>query len=319
MDNIAIFNLNVRGGLRDSVKCKTLLDENLNKIIMFQETHLEQGDQEDFKDTLNKSWGEDKGRAFFSHNTHNSAGLVTIIPITECINYISHEEIFPGRILSVRIEMNGEEINILNLYNFTTSYFKQQVDIFNTLKSLSQEDTYIISGDSNSIMSLELDRKSPNNVPFYTRKSSEELNTVCEVLGVVDVWRVLNPELRKYTWRERRGRGVCFSRIDQIFISESLLNTVESCRITPAAFSDHSSINLNFVKLNTEEKKRSFWKFNNDLLLEEEYVKNIKNIINECRKNYLNPNNFQVTWACLKSEIRGESIRFDSYRKKNVN
>ena len=105
MDNIGIFNLNVRGGLKDSIKCTTLLNENLNKIIMFQESHLARRDEAAFNEILNKSWGEDRATAFFSHHTHDSAGLVTIIPNNDDIKIISHKEIIPGRILSVRIEI----------------------------------------------------------------------------------------------------------------------------------------------------------------------------------------------------------------------
>ena len=50
-----------------------------------------------------------------------------------------------------------------------------------------------------------------------------------------------------------------------------MLNMLASCEIKPEAFTDHSSVCLNFVALNTEEKKKSYWKFNNDLLLEPEY------------------------------------------------
>ncbi len=64
----------------------------------------------------------------------------------------------------------------------------------------------------------------------------EEVKTMLESFNLVDSWRVLYPDVRRYTWHARGSA----SRLDYLFISEHLLNVISVVDINPGLFSDHS-------------------------------------------------------------------------------
>ncbi len=61
-----------------------------------------------------------------------------------------------------------------------------------------------------------------------------------------------------------------------------MLNDINNC--TSGLHSDHSILKLD---LNTDKhnRDRGFWKFNNDLLHDKDYVHLIKKIISDCKRN----------------------------------
>ncbi len=58
-----------------------------------------------------------------------------------------------------------------------------------------------------------------------------------ESFNLVDAWRVLNPDVRRYTWHPR---------LDYLFISEHLLNIINTVDINPGDFSDHCILQASF-------------------------------------------------------------------------
>ena len=94
--------------------------------------------------------------------------------------------------------------------------------------------------------------------------------------GLVDAFRELNPNERKFTWKQwgsnKRGR------LDYFLVSNTLLPYIESAKITSGSFSDHSLILLD-VDFTRFQQGRGFWKLNNSLLMDKHYVDMIKNTI----------------------------------------
>ncbi len=101
-----------------------------------------------------------------------------------------------------------------------------------------------------------------------------EIQAMLDVFNLVDTWRAVNPNSRRYTWH---ARGIS-SRVDYLFISEHLLNEVNECKINPGLHSDHSilSLELNTNKIN---RGKGLWKFNLKLLKDMDYVKLVKNTV----------------------------------------
>ena len=166
--------------------------------------------------------GEGNFEIFLSPHTNKSAGVLTILPINDQVKFIETKELLPGRILNVIVEMNGETVNIINAYNFATDHYKDQVTFFNISKQLDHTENHIIGGDINALMCIEKDRRSANKISYYGVKASSDFVNICEQLEVVDVYRLLNPHRKAYTWREKRRKCVCFSRIDYFLVSESI-------------------------------------------------------------------------------------------------
>ncbi len=133
------------------------------------------------------------------------------------------------------------------------------------------ENENIIIGDVNFYMNPELDKQkcmtSKDNNPAFR----QEMNMLLESLNLADCWRIQNPNSRRYTWHSR-GKS---SRLDYFFISEHLLNDINKCSFETGLHSDHSIVNLELHN-NKSNKGRGFWKFNNDLLHDKEFVELIK-------------------------------------------
>ena len=173
--------LNVRGGLRDNiVKRESILSENKHVTLLLQEVHLVATDLDDFKQTVNKIWGEGNFEIYLSPHTNKSAGVLTLLPINDQVKFIETKELLPGRILNVIVEMNGETVNIINAYNYTTDHYKDQVTFFNILKQLDHTENYIIGGDINALMCIEKDRRSANKISYYGVKASSDFVNTCD-------------------------------------------------------------------------------------------------------------------------------------------
>lgn len=63
-----------------------------------------------------------------------------------------------------------------------------------------------------------------------------------EGLCLVDIWRLVNPSSRKYTFYSNCHK--MYSRIDFALISKSLVDSVVDCEIGAIAISDHTTVEL---------------------------------------------------------------------------
>ena len=153
-----------------------------------------------------------------------------------------------------------------------------------------------------------------------------------EVSKLKDVWRELNPNDRKFTWR--RFNSVQQGRLDYFLISENLLSNTALTLIEPGYRSDHSIITITININKNGPKQRTHWKFNNSLLRDFQYIEAIKKIITDIKKQYsalvYNRDNIDkidckslelvindaLFLDTLLMEIRGKTIAYSSYKKK---
>ena len=104
---------------------------------------------------------------------------------------------------------------------------------------------------------------------------------------------------------------------------------VVDAEIIPGYRTDHSGITLK-LKLLESERGKGYWKFNNTLLKDNEYVTLIKNTIEDVKKTYVNNGNDvniandeiqfnindQLFLETLLMMIRGNTIKYSSEKKK---
>lgn len=88
-----------------------------------------------------------------------------------------------------------------------------------------------------------------------------------------DMFREMYPEKRAYTWR--KFNTVKQARLDYFLITEDFLIDVKDIVIAPGYRSDHSLVTLS-IKKEQFKRDRSFWKFNNSLLKDSDYIIEIK-------------------------------------------
>ena len=83
----------------------------------------------------------------------------------------------------------------------------------------------------------------------------------------------VNLEKRQYTWKKLHPLKQ--ARLDYILISESLFVDTESSNIEPGYRTDHAAVNVCF-KFEKHTKGKSYWKFNNSLLKDPDYITTVK-------------------------------------------
>lgn len=165
-------------------------------------------------------------------------------------------------------------------------------------------------------------------------KSRETVLSMITHCSLVDCFRELNFDLKAYTWRKKNTNKQ--SRLDFFLISETFLTEVAETKILPGYRIDHSMIYLK-MEFGKFKKGHSYWKFNNSLLHDREYVNTIKNLIMQVKLQYAaeiqlydlpisdipNENlllviNDQLFLEVLLMEIRGKTISYASYLKKKL-
>ena len=67
-----------------------------------------------------------------------------------------------------------------------------------------------------------------------------------------DIWRVQNPETRRYTWRKNIYTGIQQSRIDYWIVPNSYMYRTTDINIEPGVYSDHSIIGEEFGEKKTD-------------------------------------------------------------------
>ena len=176
------------------------------------------------------------------------------------------------------------------------------------------EGKQIIAGDFNLIQSQQLDsfdRKTEGN-----KRAAKILEIIKEELNMVDVWRMQNPDITKYTCTKHNKNSdeTTMSRIDFFLVSQQLLGNVIKSDIIPGFKSDHA---VPYIIINRELASTGpgFWRLNVSLLSDTDYVDAIRKIINEEKaKTY---ETIIDKWVFIKAKIRGYTIQVSSRKKKS--
>ena len=123
-----------------------------------------------------------------------------------------------------------------------------------------------------------------------------------EDLELVDIWRVRNPTFRQFTWRCKTPLKM--RHLDFFLISDTLQSSVSLCKILNPLESDHSPVKIR-LKSPYTVKGLGYWKFNNSLLDDNNFVQNMKQVINEIIPLMDNYNDPRIGWEYLKLKMRG--------------
>ena len=105
-------------------------------------------------------------------------------------------------------------------------------------------------------------------------KSLENLLKKCKL---TDGWKSFNSGKQGYTYYDKKSNS--HSRLDYIFFSSNFHFEIKNLAITQPVKNpgvvDHSALKLNF-KTDCGEKGLGYWKINNSVLNEPEYIRVIK-------------------------------------------
>ena len=285
-------------GVTNEEKRRAIFDKHRFNadILVLQETHSEPQCEKVWE----AEWG---GKAIFSHGTTASKGVAVFMSKTL---YKGVTEIYKdteGRTLIFNLEDNNQVMTIAVIYAPNTD----SPDFYQSLRKVlkDRKEHKIIIGDFNLTLDVDLDRL---NTFCNNNKSKQEVEDIMEEYYLRDIWRIHNQNKREYSWRKKGSYPTKASRIDFALVSGGLDQLVELTQYITSIKTDHRAF---YMTINTQQFERGtgYWKLNNSLLQESEYVQKINEELDACIKSTREKTPEQK-WETIKKRIKTASIKY---------
>lgn len=233
-----------------------------------------------------------------------------------------------GNFILLDMKIQGTKVTLINLYGPN----EDNPQFYRTLKEKYSEyenDFLIICGDWNLVLNPEIDTfnyRHTNNP-----KARQIVSNLMDEDDLIDIWRIMNEDKKCFTWSRKRPERKQ-ARLDFFLVTDMLLAFVTDTKIIPGYRTDHSAIVLEFSFQNNDRGK-GYWKFNNSLLKDKNYIALVKETIDEVKNTYKTNNiqdnqttnenikfdiNDQLFLETLLMIIRGNTIKYSAFRKKQT-
>ena len=314
LTGLNLISLNVRG-LRERGKRKSILEWCRHKksdILFFQETYSTQEVETRWKLELG-------GNAYFSHGTNHSRGVLVSIAPTLNIKVIDLKIDEGGRYIILKVDIRGTKILLGNFYFPTRDKEKEQIQFLKGVEKVisemwSQEYGLVLGGDYNLIMDKNLDYMGLN-IPTRN-KFNECFEDFLDSYRLEDIWRKKNPNEKQFTFKQKYP--VVHTRLDYWFISSNLEKMAYSCDILTSITPDHSGLRLQLKNLSDNYVfGKSYWKFNNSLCEDKEFVENMFKKIKELKDEFSSQFSTKISlWDFMKMKMREFTIKFSKEKAK---
>lgn len=97
-----------------------------------------------------------------------------------------------------------------------------------------------MGGDWNCTLDFYVDR----NGEEPCIKSSTLLSSIVKRFNLSDMWRENNPLIRQYTWVKINADRISAARLDRLYLSKELRNSVVHTAIVPTPITDHKLVTV---------------------------------------------------------------------------
>ena len=312
--NFRIGSFNVRG-INNHTKRIAIFNWIIDKsfdIMLLQETFS----SDESVNTWQSEW---EGASYFAHGSKHSRGVAILIRKGFDFQPIEVMSDCNGRYIIVKASIQGDTIYIANIYAPNTdtdkaSFFKLFHSKLNEFQ-INVDDILCIGGDWNTILEPALDKKGGRQIGSDT--VTAEMKSILFSFDLIDIWRIRNPTTKRFTYRQRHP--LIQSRLDYFMVSKFASDMVNKASILSSFCSDHSCISLDLSHLATDNKGNGFWKFNNSLIEDSDYVNSMKRLIGRWDVTYNYILDKRVKWDIIKYEIRKYTCSYSSSKKKELN
>ena len=298
----ASYNVN---GILNPIKRSKILGKMRKEgveVALLQETHLSQKEHEKLKrNGFNQVFSS-------SYRTGHRRGVAIIISGKYMFEKLSETSDKQGRYILIKGRLEGELVTIFNVYAPPGSdwiFYRQMFD----LMTKEEEGILIWGGDLNLRLNPQLDCSASG---MQKSKISKKFIGLMAELGVIDVWRELNPTGKDYTYFSSPHK--VYSRLDYFLMCYKDRYRVEKCEIGIRDLSDHSPVYMTLAM--SRETKTTLWRLNVNMLkgeMKEEYIKEIRMYVRENDNGEVSPS---VLWDACKAVIRGKLIAKSAYLKR---
>jgi len=201
MLKITISSLNVRGLVNNEKRREVFhwLKKKNFSIYLLQEAHCTEKSSEIWA----AEWGY---TALFSSLASNKVGAAILFKNNfpfKLLRQLCDKE---GRYIIVDLEVGELTLTLCHIYAPNTddpAFFKNVSEQMLSFRC----DEIIIVGDFNLVLDVSIDKA--GGKPTTHWNSLKELKYIQENLDLTDIWRDLNPEVKRYTWRWNRPEVHC--------------------------------------------------------------------------------------------------------------
>ncbi len=249
-NTLKVFSLNVNGILNLIKRAKILskLRREGAHVAFLQETHL--SDTEHAK--LRR--GGFKHVFYSSYKSGHRRGSAILVSNQVQYEHISEVKDKEGRYVMITGRIDGLMVTFFSIYALPGSDWTFHKKLFD-LMSTEAQGVLICGGDMN--IRLSKMESSTSNLG-HSKAMVNKINLIMKEIGIIDVWRDLNPTGRDYTYFS--APQSTYSRIDYFFTFKRERFRIQSCDIGTIDLSDHSPIVMT-IKFGNNPKS-TLWKLN---------------------------------------------------------
>ena len=263
--------------------------------------------------------GVQNGEVTFSigHGSKHSRGVMTLVRPTVKVENTNITCDKNGRVLVVNLTIQEEEFCFATIY--APNDQNLQVDFYTHLTSMLRpyvNSNLVLGGDFNCPLE-NIDKKGGRDIS--SRENS--IQSIVEMnnnLNLVDIWRLHHPSHERFTWQNSSGKIRC--RLDYWLISKRLIPRTSNTDVKSYYDSDHSPIYAEIqYKNNQKSSGPGFWKFNNSLLDNEEFVTHLKFFLTHAKEKHRDIEDKTLYWEMIKMEIRDlENLEKRAHKRKHT-
>ena len=198
-----VISLNVRG-IRTFEKRKSIFNWLIKQsadMCFLQETYS----TEEIENQWKAQW---PGEIFFAHGSIHSRGVAILIRKGFAFKYKSFRSDEEGRYLILEASIQDASFLLVNVYAPTittkqSSFFLTLSDLISEQGQSTPDCKVFLGGHFNVTLDPALDCSGGN--PFL-KESVKFLEDIMMENDLVDIWRIRNPDGKKFTWRQKKSR-----------------------------------------------------------------------------------------------------------------
>ena len=216
-DTLQIFSQNCQG-LAEVTKRRDVFHYVKSKkynIVCLQDVHI----NSQLEPFIKAEWGYD---AYFSSYTTNSRGVMILINnnFEQKVEKVKTDT--NGNYIIMEITIQGKKITLVNVYGPNQDNPNFYVTLLNKIAEF-ENDQIILCGDWNFILDPQMDCE--NYLHINNPNARKVILNYIEEENLIDIWRVMNENSKKYTWR-RINPMRKQARLDFSLVSENLFQFV---------------------------------------------------------------------------------------------
>ena len=296
--------LNVRG-IGNQKKRRAIFDHYrfLSDFLVLQETHS----SKEIEQIWESEWG---GRIIYSHGTTNARGVAILISKefrTKVRNIETDED---GRYIIVDLhEIDEVIVTVVGIY----APNKDDPEFFKRIaqKLRSRSESKIILGDFNLVLDIEKDRKNTYNNNMC---AMFEVENMIDEFSLIEIWRTRNEQKSEFSWI-KLGKEQKASRIDFALVSRGLDHNIDLVQYISGFCTDHRALYFN-LDISRQERGCGYWKFNNQLLQNAEFVQLMNCEIQQTLESSAEKKPSEQ-WEMLKQRIKKFAIKFSKSKVRD--